>query len=135
MYNDSINVAHLDDNTTNISKMDGDELNELIKEIYLSHFKEEQLDKIEDKIDKKELSAKAKKLALREAMKIDLIQDQQVGEEELVQLAQARSQVIFDYLVSKKIAKERLSQEQVFDIELNKEENEYIPSKLELGAK
>ena len=34
-------IAKLDDNTTDISKMDRDDLDVLMKEMYVMHFKEE----------------------------------------------------------------------------------------------
>jgi hypothetical protein len=133
LYNEAI--VKLDNNSTDISKMDRDDLDNLLKEVYLSHFKEEKLDKLEDEIDKKDMDSEAKKLAFRNQMMEALINDQKVGKKDLIILANTRAQVIVDYMVTKKIAPERLSILEPFDLEIPKEDNEYIPSKLELGAK
>jgi hypothetical protein len=133
LYNEAI--VKLDNNSTDISKMDRDDLDNLLKEVYLTHFKEEKLDKLEDEIDKKDMDSEAKKLAFRNQMMEALINDQKVGKKDLIILANTRAQVIVDYMVTKKIAPERLSILEPFDLEIPKEDNEYIPSKLELGAK
>ncbi len=54
---------------------------------------------------------------------------------DLITLANARAQRIIDYLVTKGISVERLSLLEPLALDANKEESEYIPSKLELGAK
>jgi len=128
-------IAKLDDNTTDISKMDRDDLDDLMQEMFVSHFKEEQLDKLEDAVDKQDIDSDAKKIALREQVIAALIDDQKIDKADLFVLANRRAQVIVDYLTTKTIAPERLSILEPFDIELSKEENEYIPTKLELGAK
>jgi len=128
-------IAKLDDNSTDISKMDRDDFDDLLKELYVAHFKEEKLDKLEESIDKKDMDSDAKKLATRKVVTSALIDAQKVDVKDLISLANTRAQVIVDYLASKKIAPERLGVLEPFDIEISKEDNEYIPSKLELGAK
>ena len=128
-------LQKLEDKTTDISKMDRDKLDDLIEEMYVSHFKQEQLDSVEDKIDEKEISSEDKKLELREQMTKALINDQKVSKEDLINLAQTRAKSIINYLVLKGIAADRLSLESSVEIGIDTEENEYIPTKLELGAK
>ncbi len=128
-------LAIIDDNTTDISKMDRDDLDDLLKEMYVTHFKKEKLNQTEEGINKKDMDTEAKKIALRTAITNALIEDQKVGEIDLISLANTRAQVIIDYLVSKGISVERLSLLETLALDTNKEESEYIPSKLELGAK
>ena len=127
-------LAKLDDNTTDISKMDRDDLDDLLKEMYVSHFKDEKLDVLEENIDKKDIEDKAKKLAVREQVIDELTQDQKIGKEDLVKLATQRSEVVVTYLITKGISADRLSTAEPENFESSKEENEYIPSQLELGA-
>ena len=128
-------LVKLDDNTTDISKMDRDDLDNLIKELYVEHFTDDKLDALDDKIDKLEIDSDAKKIKFRKQMIAALTADQKVDVQDLVKLANTRASVVVEYLITKGIQADRLGISEPTSIETIKEEDEYIPSKLELGAR
>lgn len=128
-------LQKLEDKTTDISKMDRDKLDDLLEEMYVSHFTQKELDTIEEKIDEKEISSDAKQIELRELMTKELINVQKVSKKDLISLAKTRAESIISYLVLKGIAVNRLSLEDSVSVNVERKDNEYIPTKLELGAK
>ena len=128
-------LQKLEDKTTDISKMDRDKLDDLFEEMYVSHFTQKQLDALEDKVDEKEISSDDKKIEYREHMTKELINDQKVSKEDLITLAKTRAESIISYLVLKGIAANRLELEASVEVNIDTKENEYISTKLELGAK
>jgi len=126
-------LSKLDDKTTDISQMDRDDLDDLLKEMYVSHFTKDQLSLSEDKIDDKEISRDMKKAELRKEMIEALTNDQKVSQDDLLNLAADRAKNIRTYLVKKGISPDRL--EAVEPLKAEPSENEYIPLKLELGAR
>jgi hypothetical protein len=128
-------LLKLKDNTIDISLMDKDDLDDLLKEMYISHFDEESFELEEEKIKAMDLDSDAKKLQLRTQIKDALIDKQNVSVEELVQLGQKRAQAIVLHLVSKGIDTSRLEVKPSVVSESNGKANEYVPTKLELGAR
>ena len=128
-------LLQLEDKTTDLSKMDREELGRLLKEMYVVHFRKEKLTALKEKIEVKEISEEAKNLELRDSMKLALIADQKVSKDDLLVLARSRAQRIIGYLVEKGIDAQRLELLESAAIEVGVHENEYIPTKLELGAK
>lgn len=128
-------LLKLDDKTTDISKMDREKLDTLLEEMYISHFTDERLSTLEDTIEAKEISSDEKTLALRDAIKKELIEDQKVSQADLVTLAKGRATSIVSYLIEKGIDATRLELLDSVSIEIDKQESEYIPTKLELGAR
>ena len=128
-------LLKLEDNTTDISLMDRDDLDDLFKEMYVSHFGEESLELKEDKIKELDVDSDAKKSQLRIQIKDALIDNQNVSTEDLVQLGQKRAQAIVSHLVSKGIDPGRLEGMPSIKSGSSQNENEYVPTKLELGAR
>lgn len=128
-------LSKLDDKTTDISKMDREELDRLLKEMYLSHFAKDKFDSMEEKIDAKEISDEVKVFELREGMKQALIEDQKVSKEDLIALARSRGQSIMNYLIEKGVEGQRLEGLDPVEVNIQTQDNEYIPTKLELAAK
>lgn len=128
-------LSKLEDNTTDISQMDRDDLDDLLKEMYVEHFGKEQLYALEDRIEEKDLDSKAEKELFRQQLKDELTQDQKVSQKELIQLATKRAESIRSYLAIKGVELERLELLESVEVQVTTEENEYIPIKLELGAK
>jgi uncharacterized protein involved in outer membrane biogenesis len=128
-------LLKLEDNTTDISLMDRDDLDDLFKEMYVSHFGEESLESKEDKVKVLDLDAAAKKSELRRQIKDALIDTQDVSTEDLVDLGQKRAQAIVEHLVSKGIAAERLEVMPSVQSGSTEKAKEYVPTKLELGAR
>ncbi len=128
-------LVKLEDNTTNISQMDRDELDDLFKEMYVEHFGKESLNVLEERADAKDIDSKAKKEFVRQQLEEALTQDQQVSQEDLIQLAKRRAMSIQTYLTSKGIEVDRLELLESVNVAVTLEESEYIPVKLELGAK
>jgi len=126
-------LSKLDDKTTDISQMDRNDLDDLLKEMYVSHFTKEQLELNEDSIDAKDMSKDMKKVQLRKEMIEALTNDQKVSKNDLIVLGQDRTRSIITYLEGKGISKERL--EPLKPLEAETSTNEYIPLKLELGAR
>jgi Asp-tRNA(Asn)/Glu-tRNA(Gln) amidotransferase A subunit family amidase len=128
-------LLKLEDDTIDLSLMDRDELDDLFKEMYVSHFGEESLDLKEEKVKKLDMDAAAKKSELRRQIKDALIDTQKVSAADLVQLGQKRAQTIVSHLVSKGIDPTRLEVPSSVKSGSTGKENEYIPTKLELGAR
>ena len=128
-------LSKLEDNTTDISHMDRDDLDDLFKGVYVEHFGKEKLNELEDRVEEKDLDTKDEKELFRQEIKSALIQDQKVTQKDLTQLAAQRAQNIRSYLLTKGIALDRVELLESVEIELSAEESEYIPIKLELGAK
>lgn len=128
-------LSKLEDNTTDISHMDRDDLDDLFKGVYVEHFGKEKLNELEDRVEEKDLNTKDEKELFRQEIKSALIQDQKVTQKDLTQLAAQRAQNIRSYLLTKGIALDRVELLKSVEIELSAEESEYIPIKLELGAK
>lgn len=128
-------LLKLEDKTKDLNKMDGESLEILLKELYLVHFTKENLIALQKKIRDKALSKEDKSLELREHMKQALIADQKVSKTELISLAQKRAQNIISYLENKKVPTQRLELLEPVSIQTEEGTNEYIPVKLELGAK
>ena len=128
-------LSKLEDNTTDISHMDRDDLDDLFKGVYVEHFGKEKLNGLEDRVEEKDLDTKDEKELFRQEIKSALIQDQKVTQKDLTQLAAQRAQNIRSYLLTKGIALDRVELLESVEIELSAEESEYIPIKLELGAK
>jgi len=128
-------LERLEDKTTDISKMDKEKLDELLEEMYTEYFTKESFQKMEDTIDAKDISSEAKELALRESLISKLTQAQKVSKADMVALAKHRAESIISYLVLKGIDAKRLELLESVNIEIDKEENEYISTKLELGVK
>ena len=125
----------LEDNTTDLNHMDRDDLDDLMKEMYVVHFGEKKLDASEDAADAQDISSKAKKELLRKQMMAELIGDQKVSQTDLDKLAKERAQSIVSFLITKGIAAERLEVLENVQIQSTAEESEYISTKLALGAK
>ncbi len=125
----------LEDNSTSLSSMDRDDLNDLLSEMYILHFGKDKLQNKEETIDAQEISSDSKKDLLHKEMMNELIQDQKVSQIDLEKLARERTQNIISFLVDKGIEAERLEALQSVEIDENGKESEYIPTKLELGAK
>jgi|GEM_PF-6994331 len=128
-------LLKLEDKTTDLSNMDKGQLDRLLKELYENEFSEVNLEKLEDEIDKKDISSEAKTLALRDAMQTNLVNAQKVSQEDLISLGKRRAKSIISYLVIKGIDAKRLELESSVSLEIQTTENEYIPTKLELGVK
>lgn len=128
-------LGKLEDNTTDISHMDRDDLDDLFKGMYVEHFGKEKLNGLENKIDEKDLDTKAQKELFRQEIKDSLIQGQKITQKDLAQLAIQRAKNIRSYLHTKGIALDRIELLESVEIEVSAEESEYIPIKLELGAK
>jgi uncharacterized protein involved in outer membrane biogenesis len=128
-------LLKLEDNTTDLSLMDRDELDDLLKEMYASHFGEENLERKEDKIKALDLDSAAKKSELRKQIKAALIDKQDISAEDLVQLGEKRARAIVSHLVYKGIDPDRLELMPSVKLESTQNENEYVPTKLELGAR
>jgi hypothetical protein len=128
-------LSKLEDNTTDISHIDRDDLDDLLKEIYVEHFGKEKLYALEDRIEEKDLDSKAEKELFRQQLKDELTQDQKVSQEDLAQLAKQRAESIRLYLATKGVALDRLELLESVEVQVTTEESEYIPIKLELGAK
>jgi len=128
-------LLKLEDNTTDLSLMDRDDLDDLLKEMYASHFGEESLELKEDKIKELDLDSAAKKSELRKQIKAALIDKQDVSDEDLLRLGQKRAQAIVSHLESKGIDPSRLEVMPSVKSGSTEKENEYVPTKLELGAR
>lgn len=127
--------SKLEDNTTDFSRMDRDELDALLKEMYISKFGDESFEHKEDKIDEQKLDAKTKKTQLRRQVKDALIDKQDISEQELSALGEKRAQAIVSHLAGKGIESTRLELLPSVKTESSELENEYIPTRLELGAR
>lgn len=128
-------LLKLEDNTIDISLMDKDDLDDLLQEMYISHFGEENFEMEEDKVKALDLDSDAKKLQLRTQIKDALIDKQDVSAEDLVQLGKKRAQAIISHLVSKGIDASRLEAMPSVKSDVTEKEREYIPTRLELGAR
>lgn len=128
-------LLKLEDNTTDLSLMDKDDLDDLLKELYMSHFGEESFELEEEKIEKLDLDSDAKKSELRRLIKDTLVDTQNISAEDLAQLGQKRAQAIVSHLVSKGIDVSRLEVMPSVKSDAAERENEYVPTKLELGAR
>jgi len=125
----------LEDNTTDLNHMDRDDLDDLLSEMYVTHFGKEKLEFIEEAVDIQDASSDVKKEHLREQMMTDLTNDQKVSKTDLDQLAKERAQSIVSFLISKGIEASRLELLESVERQEKEEESEYISTKLELGAK
>jgi len=128
-------LQKIEDKTTDISKMDREKLDELLQEMYVSHYSKEKFDALDESIDEKEISSEEKEVLLREAVKKGLIEVQKVSKEDLVKLAKRRAESIISYLVLKGVVADRLHLENAVEVNTQIQEDEYIPTKLELGTK
>jgi len=128
-------LSKLEDNTTNISLMDRDDLDALMKTMYVSHFGKEKYALLKETIDIKQSGQDNKKSDLRKRIREELIDDQKVSEEDLISLAKRRAEGIISHLVHRGIAADRLESLEPVQVETAVDENEYIPTKLVLGAK
>lgn len=128
-------LLRLEDNTTVISQMDKDDLDDLLKEMYTDHFSKEGLRLIEEQIEAKDLDSDKTRAELRKAMKDGLIDDQKVSQEDLLNLAKDRAKTIISHVISKGTKADRLELLEPVAVETTQSENEYIPTKLELGAR
>lgn len=131
MYQEAL--LKLEDNTTDISQMDKKEFDDLMEELYISHFGDEKLDALEDKIDAEDVDSQIKKEMLRKELTAALQEDQDITQADLDNLAKARAESILSYLASKGIEAERLKL--LANIATQSQEDEYVPTKLELGAR
>ena len=128
-------LLKLEDNTTDLSLMDRDDLDDLLKEMYVDHFSEESLEIKEDEVKELGLDSAAMKSQLRRQIKDALIDKQDVSAEDLVQLGEKRAHSIVTYLVNKGIDVDRLEAMPSVKFDSTEKENEYVPTKLELGAR
>ncbi len=128
-------IRKLEDNTTDIALMDKDELDDLLKEMYVDHFGEESLELKEEKLKERDLDADTTKAELRRQIKDALIDNQNVSSQDLMQLAQERAKAIVSHLIGKGIDPVRLELMPSVKSGSKEVQKEYIPTKLELGAR
>lgn len=133
MYQEAL--VKLEDNTTDIAHMDRDEYDDLMEDLYVVHFGDEKLDALEDAVDAKDINSNAKKEMLREEFTSALRQDQNITQVDLNKLATMRAKSILSHLASKGVVAERLNLLESVKVQTTAEDSEYIPTKLELGAR
>ncbi len=126
-------LIKLEDNTTDIFKMERGELNTLLEEMYIEHFGKEKLDALQD--NSAETDEEKMKSGLLEAMKKALLDDQKISSEDLVALSDKRAKSIMKQMSLRGVSPDRLTLLKPVSVEMEQGENEYIPTKLELGSK
>lgn len=128
-------LLRLEDNTTAISQMDKDDLDDLLTEMYRDHFGKDGLRLIEEQTEAKDLDSDETMAELRKIMRDGLVDDQKVSQVDLLNLAKERAKTIISHVISKGINADRLELLDPVAVETAQSENEYIPTKLELGAR
>lgn len=128
-------LMRLNDHTVTISQMEKGDLDDLLKEMYLERFGKENFLILKEKIRAKYIDIEKRKSELRKIMRDGLVDEQTVSQEDLLELANMRVKTIITYAISKGINADRLELLDPVEVETEQGEKEYIPTKLQLGAR
>lgn len=124
-----------DEETMDISQMQKDELDAVLKKLYEEYFDEESYTREKERIEAKNLDEEVKEEALRTQITEALAKEQRLEQAELEALAQERGESILNYLRSKGVEAEQLRLLKTTQTEHSSPQNAYIPSRLTLGVK
>ncbi len=123
------------DEKTDITQIQRDELDKLLKDLYIEYFDEEKYAREKKSVEAKKLDEQTKREMLHTQIIETLAKEQGLKQTELETLAQERGESILNYLRSKGVEAGRLKLLKTTKTELFAPKNAYIPSRLTLGVK
>lgn len=128
-------LSRAKEETMDIAQMPRDELDAVLKKLYLEYFDKENYEGEKERVEAKKLDEHTEKEMLREQITEALAKAQDLEQRELEELAQERGENIMEYLRSRGVEEERLQLLKISKTERSAPQNGYIPSRLALGVK
>ncbi len=126
-------LSRVEDKQTVITKMGRDELQDLFELLYEEHFGAEALKGLKTSVEAKELQQQAEQDEIIQGLQEALIADQKLAPGALNHLARERAEQIVSHLQAKGVEAQQLKV--LPESSVQAATAEYIPLKLELGAK